>query len=81
MNEKDMYDFQKARLTRLVADLAPGKQIEFDENSSFIRFRVFDPVTRTVLSEISGEWIPSEAADKSDDWWRNFIRRLSNGKI
>jgi hypothetical protein len=61
--------------------MAPGKVVEFDEASTFIWFRVRDPLLNIDLTEISSEWIPSELADKSDDWLRAFIRNLANGKI
>jgi hypothetical protein len=79
--EKDSYGFQKARITRICNELAPGKLVEFDETISLIKFRVRDDVLRVDLTEPSGEWLPSVLADKSDAWLRNFIKMLSNGKI
>jgi len=81
MQAKDTYEFQKARIIRIVEELAPGKATEFDDASTFIKFRVLDPLLNIAITEPSGEWIPSVLADKSDDWLRAFIRNLSNGKI
>jgi hypothetical protein len=78
---KDTYVFQKARVTRICNELAPGKSVEFDDGSSWIKFRVRDDVLGVNLTEPSGEWIPSQLADKSDDWLRAFIKKLGNGKI
>ncbi len=77
----DTYEYQKERIVRIVEEIAPGKAVEFDEASTFIRFRVRDPILNINLTEVSGEWIPSELADKSDEWLRAFVRNLSNGKI
>jgi hypothetical protein len=77
----DTYDFQKERIIRIVEELAPGKVVEFDDASTFIRFRVRDPFLNINLTEVSGEWLPSELADKSEDWLRAFIESLANGKI
>jgi hypothetical protein len=78
---EDTYDFQKARMTRICSELAPGKRVDFDKTTSWIKFKVRDDVLRISLTEPSGEWAPSELADKSDDWLRVFVRHLSNGKI
>ncbi len=77
----DTYQFQRKRIIRIVGEMAPGRAVEFDEASTFIRFRVRDPLLNINLTEVSGDWIPSELADKSDDWLRAFIRNLANGKI
>jgi len=79
--EKDTYQFQRARVERIANELAPGKSVEFDEASTFIKFRIRDTFTGVNLTEPSGEWFPDELADKSDAWVREFIKRLSNGKI
>jgi hypothetical protein len=71
MHSKDTYEFQKARIIQVVEELAPGKAVEFDNDSTFIRFRVRDPFLN----------IPSELADKPDDWMRAFIKNLAAGKI
>jgi hypothetical protein len=78
---KDGYGFQRERLTRICNELAPGKLVEFDETSSFIKFRVRDEALRVNLTEASGEWIPSVLADMSDNQLRTFVKQLSNGKI
>jgi hypothetical protein len=79
--EKDSYHFQRARVERIAGELAPGKSVEFDEASTFIKFRIRDNFLGVNLTERSGEWLPSELADKSDEWLRAFIKHLSNGKI
>jgi hypothetical protein len=82
--EKDTYNFQRERIIRVVAEKAPGKQVSFDADSTMIKFRVVDPAApSTSLTEGSGEWIPSELADKfstDNDLWK-FIQKLSNGKL
>jgi len=79
--DKDTYESQKVRIVRIVQELAPGKKVEFDEANTWIRFRVVDETACISLTEVSGEWEPSELADKSDDWLKTFIKQLSNGKI
>jgi hypothetical protein len=79
--EKDSYHFQRARIGRIAGELAPGKSVEFDEASTFIKFRITDNFLGVNLTEQSGEWLPSELADKSDNRLRVFIKNLSNGKI
>jgi hypothetical protein len=79
--EQDGYWFQRRRLTRICNELAPGKSVEFDEASTFIKFRIRDSVLKVDLTEPSGEWVPSVLADYSDDQLRSFIKQLSNGKI
>jgi hypothetical protein len=79
--EKESYSFQRKRIERIANELAPGKRVEFDEASTFIKFRIRDEVTGVNLTEPSGEWFADELADKSDTWLRDFVIRLSNGKI
>ena len=79
--KKDTYDFQRARIIRIVEELAPGKKVVFDEENTLIRFRIRDEGSGIDLTQPSGEWIPSVLADKSDDWLRSFVKQFSNGKI
>ena len=79
--QKDTYEFQRARVIRIISEVAPGKRVEFDEATALIKFRVRDNFLGVNLTEPSGEWFPEELADKSDDWLRNFIKQLSNGKL
>jgi hypothetical protein len=79
--ERDNYHSQRARIERIGGELAPGKSVEFDEASAFIKFRIRDNFLGVNLTEPSGDWFPSELADKSDKWLRAFIKHLSNGKI
>jgi hypothetical protein len=79
--EKDSYAFQRARVARIVSEIAPGKTVEFDEATTLIKFRVRDYLLGVNLTEPSGEWFPEELGDKSDDWLRNFVKHLSNGKL
>jgi hypothetical protein len=78
---RDTYKFQRERIIRIVEELAPGRAVQFDDSSTFIRFRVRDPLLNINLTEVSGEWLASELADKSDDRLRGLIRNLSGGKI
>ena len=78
---RDTYNFQRERITRICDELAPGKKVEFDETTSFIKFRIRDEDLGINLTEPSGEWQPSVLGDKSDDWVRQFIKQLSNGKL
>lgn len=78
---EDTYDFQKGRITRICNELAPGKRVDFDKNTSWIKFKVRDDFLRISLTEPLGEWLPSQLADKSDDWLRAFVKQLSSGKI
>ena len=63
MTENDTYIFQRERIIRVVAEKAPGKEVQFDERS-WIKFRVVDPAAPSIsLTEPTGEWIPSEFGD------------------
>ena len=79
--QRDTYEFQRLRLLRIVSEVAPGKIVEFDEATTLIKFRVRDNSLGVNLTEPSGEWFPDELGDKSDNWLRNFIKQLSNGKL
>lgn len=79
--EKDTYGYQRERVTRICNELAPGKLVEFDDAITLIKFRVRDPLLKIDLTGPSGEWVPSVLADHSDDWLRDFVKHLSNGKI
>lgn len=79
--EEDTYPFQRARVLRVINELAPGKIVEFDESTSMIRFRVRDPFLNIDLTDAWPHWLPSELADKSDDELRLLVRNLSGGKI
>ena len=81
MKDKDSYEFQQARVIRIIGEVAPGKLVEFDTTSTWIRFKIKDPVTGIRLTVDAGEWEPSELADKSDDWLRAFIKQIGNGQI
>jgi RNA:NAD 2'-phosphotransferase (TPT1/KptA family) len=65
---KDNFDYQQARIQRVANDIGCG--IEFDNRTTWIRFRVKG------YENISAEWQPSIWADKSDDWLRQYIRQL-----
>jgi hypothetical protein len=60
---KDSYSFQRARVERIVGELAPGKRVQFDESSTLIKICVRDEAIRVNLTEPSGEWFPDELAD------------------
>jgi hypothetical protein len=82
MRIDDTWEFQTARLKKLLAERAPGRIITFDENHKLtVRFRIVDPVTGTELVGASGEWRSDQLADKSDDKLWQLIRHLSTGKL
>jgi hypothetical protein len=75
------FAFEKARVTRLCNELAPGKQVRFSESRVLINFHIRDEFSEINLTEASGDWVPGELGDKSDDEIRDLVRRFSNGKI
>ena len=77
--EENSYQFQRARIGRIAGELVPDGDVKFDEPSTFIRFVIRKMGTN--VTESSGDWLPSELAQQSDDWLRGFIVGLSNGKI
>ena len=79
--QKDTYVFQLKRVKRICNELAPGKKVEFDEANSLIEFRIRDERLGINLTEASGEWVPSVLSERSDGWFREFVKNLSNGKI
>jgi hypothetical protein len=81
MREEDTYEFQTARLRKLLAERAPGKEISFDPTHTIIRFRISDPASKTELLTPKGEWFPDELADKSDDIVWGMLRRLAKGRL
>ena len=80
---KDDYRVQRARLERILKDLAPTATIEFhpDLPPTWIKFRMLDKTTGTILAVSSGDWHVSEIADKSDSWLEQLIKQLAGGKI
>lgn len=83
MTDKDDYKVQRARIEKIVKELAPNAIVKYDPDKppNYIKFRIEDSVTGTILAVSSGDWHTSEIADKSDDWLRQFIRELAAGKI
>jgi len=83
MRIEDTWEFQTARLKKLLAERAPGKIITFDEeHTATVRFRIVEPVLGTELVPARGEWLPSELADrKTDDELWKFVQHLSAGKL
>jgi hypothetical protein len=79
--DKDHYSFQRARIDRIAHELFPGAKVEFDETKTWLKFRLRNEAARANLTEPSQEWEPSVLADKSDEWLREYIRRLSKRKI
>jgi hypothetical protein len=81
--ENDSFAFQRARVARICNELAPNKEVVFKSSRALINFYIRDTFleTHTNLTEGSGDWVPSVLADKPDDELRDFIKRLSNGKI
>jgi len=72
---------QCERIERIVKALAPNARVTFDPNAAWIRFKIVDHPSGTILMPSSGEWKPSELAERSDDWIRRAIGALSGGKI
>ncbi len=79
INEKDSYSFQRARVDRIVKEHDAKARVEFDETNTWIQFRIVRG--NVTLVTTSGEWKPSELADKSDQWLAGFIKQLSGGKV
>jgi hypothetical protein len=79
--EKDPVEFQEKRITELLKERAPGKEIRFRERVGMISFLIKDLATGTVLLDTSGEWEPSVLADKSPDELWELIRHLSNHRL
>jgi hypothetical protein len=78
MNEKDTYEFQRARVIRLAAEI--GKKVEFDESVTWIKFRAGDAGVKLRATPHSGEIEPSVLADKSDSWVKALILQLASPK-
>src|SRR5260370_13966839 len=78
---KDDYRIQQARLERLAKELSPGCKVHFDPDKppTWVRMRVDDPNTGTILMLSSGDWHVSEIADKTDDEIRQLMRSWSGG--
>jgi hypothetical protein len=81
MREEDTYEFQTARLRKLLTERAPGKEISFDPTRTIIRFRISDPAAKTELLTSKGEWFPDELVGKSDDVVWGMMRRLATGRL
>jgi hypothetical protein len=79
--EKDQVEFQERRITELVKERAPGKEIRFGEKAGMISFLIKDLATGTVLLGTSGEWEASVLADKSPNELWQLIRQLSNYRL
>jgi hypothetical protein len=77
--EKDTYEFQKARVCRLAEEL--GKQVKFDDTVTCIKFRVTGKGEKFGANVHSGDFLPdlspNELADKPDSWLRSFIIQLA----
>lgn len=83
VSEKDDYRTQRARIERISKQLVPNGLIEFDPDKplNWIKFRIVDRVSGTVLLVSSGDWHASEIADKSDEWISSWIENLGAGRI
>ena len=64
-------------------ELAPGCEVHFDPErvSAYVRMRVDDPKTGTILMVSSGDWHVSVIADKSDEEVKQLLRAWSGGKL
>jgi hypothetical protein len=80
---KNDYQVQQARLERLAKELSPGCEVHFDPDSppTWMRMRIDDPNTGTILMVSSGDWHVSEIADKTDGEIRQLMRAWSGGKL
>jgi hypothetical protein len=72
---------QRTRVDRICRELVPGCEVRFSPSRNLVNFYVRDGFSGIHLTEGSGDWDPSELADKSDDELRDLVRRFSNGKI
>ncbi len=81
--DKDDYQVQQARLERLAKELSPGCEVRFDPDKppTWVRMRVDDPNTGTILMLSSGDWHVSEFADKTDNEIKQLMRAWSGGKL
>jgi hypothetical protein len=77
----DDQQIQRERIELIVKELSPNAEARFDPDSTWIRFRIVDKLSGTVLMPSSGEWKPSELGEKSDDWIRQAIGALSGGRV
>jgi hypothetical protein len=75
---KDTYEFQKARVIRLAAEI--GKQVEFDDAVTSIKFRATDVGKKfkpsTSSDKLYPDLSPSVLSDKPDSWVKNLIVKL-----
>ncbi len=78
---KGTYEYEKARVTRICNELAPGRLALFAGSRNLINFQIRDAFFEVNLTETSGDWTPGELEDMSDDDIRDLVKRLSNGKI
>jgi hypothetical protein len=56
MPEKDTYEFQKARVVRIADEL--GKQVDFDDTVSWMKFRATDKGKKGRATPHSGDFLP-----------------------
>ena len=78
---KDSKPFQMGRIRRIVGELAPNAEVNFDpEAGSMIRYRIDDKSSGTRLG-LSGHDLPSVIADWPEDYLREYIKFLGAGKI
>jgi len=75
-NDKDTYEFQRERVTRLASEL--GKQVQFDEAVAWIKFRAAEAGVKFTPTPHSGEIEPSVLADKPDSWVKALILQLAS---
>ena len=77
----DDYLAQRTRIEGLVAELAPGAEVRWDEERvpTWIRFSVHSG--EVVLLVSSGDWHVSEITDKTDDELKALLKAWSGGKV
>ena len=81
--DKDAHQLQQARLERLARELSPECEVHFDPDipPTWVRMRVDDPNTGTILIVSSSDWHVTEIAAKTDDEIRQLMRAWSGGKL
>ncbi len=76
---KDDPLFQRKRIVTIAQQAIPDCEVVFDNSQplTWVRFRLDDPGTGTILGTPSGHYHISEIADWPDDKLRDYIRALN----
>lgn len=83
VSEKGDYRTQRTRIEKITKQLVPNGLVEFDPDRppNWVRFRIMDRASGTILLVSSGDWHSSEIGDKSDEWISSWIKSLGAGRI